>query len=154
MARWILCSTPAPTAVCFSLAVQPDGKIVVGGLFTQLGGQTRNYLGRLNADGSLDASFNPGANHYVESLAVQADGKIVVVGSGGLLRRLNADGTLDTGFNPEASSSVFSQALQLDGKILLGGTFTSLGAKRALTSLDSTPMAAWICPSIRVPPTG
>ena len=40
------------------LAVQADGKILVGG-FTTLGGQTRNCIGRLNADGTLDTGFNP-----------------------------------------------------------------------------------------------
>ena len=90
----------------YSLAVQADGKILVGGSFTTLGGQTRNHLGRLNADGTLDSTFNPGASGLscVYSLAVQADGKILVGGNfttlGGQTRnyigRLNADGTLDS----------------------------------------------------------
>ncbi|WP_198973132.1 delta-60 repeat domain-containing protein, partial [Xylophilus sp. ASV27] len=88
-----------------SLAVQPDGKVLVGGGFTQLGGQTRTYLARLNADGSLDTGFNPDANNAVYSLAVQPDGKVLVGGAftqlGGQTRnrlaRLNADGSLDTG---------------------------------------------------------
>ena len=67
-----------------ALAVQADGKILVGGKFTRLGGgtgtTTRNYLGRLNADGSLDTGFDPGANDSVRALAVQADGKILVGG--------------------------------------------------------------------------
>ena len=46
-----------------TIAVQSDGKIVVGGLFTLLGGQPRNYIGRLNPDGTLDTSFNPGVNN-------------------------------------------------------------------------------------------
>ncbi|MEG0923252.1 MAG: delta-60 repeat domain-containing protein, partial [Comamonas sp.] len=61
-----------------SVAVQPDGKVLVGGAFTQVGGQTRNRLARLNADGSLDASFNPDANGTVNSVAVQPDGKVLV----------------------------------------------------------------------------
>ena len=63
-----------------SLAVQTDGKYLVGGDFTNLGGQPRNYIGRLNADGTLDNTFNPGASFRVLSLAVQADGKILVGG--------------------------------------------------------------------------
>ena len=51
-----------PMARVDSLAVQPDGKILVGGNFTTLGGQPRSYLGRLNADGSLDTTFTNGAN--------------------------------------------------------------------------------------------
>ena len=71
---------PGASAGAICLAVQADGKILVGGGFTTLGGQTRNNIGRLNADGSLDSSFNPGAGGWVCSLAVQADGKILVGG--------------------------------------------------------------------------
>ncbi len=123
--------------VLYSLAVQADGKILVGGDFTTLGGQSRRYLGRINPNGTLDASFNPGPDNYVDSLAVQADGKILVGGNftalGGQSRyyigRLNADGTLDTGFNPGANNSVNSLAVEADGKILVGGYFTALGGQ-------------------------
>ena len=125
--------------------MQADGKILVGGGFTTLGGggtgtTTRNYIGRLNADGSLDTSFNPGANSDVYALAVQADGKILVggdfttLGGGGTgttprncIGRLNADGSLDTSFNPGANGAVYALAVQADGKILVGGAFTTLG---------------------------
>jgi uncharacterized delta-60 repeat protein len=121
----------------YSLAVQPDGKILVGGYFTTLGGQTRNCFGRLNPDGTLDTAFNPGADSYVFSLAMQADAKILVGGVfstlGGQTRngigRLNPDGTLDPAFNPGASGSVDSLAVQADGKILVGGQFTTLGGQ-------------------------
>ena len=63
-----------------AVAVQPDGKVLVGGSFTTIGGQTRNFIARLNADGSADASFNPGADSTVYSLAVQPDGKVLVGG--------------------------------------------------------------------------
>jgi uncharacterized delta-60 repeat protein len=120
-----------------SLAVQADGKILVGGSFTNLAGQTRNRIGRLNADGILDGGFNPGANDGVVSLAVQADGKILVGGGfntlGGQPRirlgRLNADGSLDSGFNPGATDMVYSLAVQADGKILVGGWFFTLGGQ-------------------------
>src|SRR6266700_1349709 len=132
----------------YSLALQADGKIVVGGVFTGLGGQSRNYIGRLNADGTLDTSFNPGASNYVSSLAVQADGRSLVGGGfttlGGQSRtnigRLNADGTLDTVFNPGADNSVLSLAVQADGKILIGGNFTTLGgqSRTNVGRLDNT----------------
>ena len=71
-----------------AIALQPDGKILVAGDFTMIGGggtghTPRNRIGRLNADGSLDATFNPGAdaNGFIETLALQADGKIVVGGA-------------------------------------------------------------------------
>jgi uncharacterized delta-60 repeat protein len=125
----------SPSVTC--VAVQRDGKTLVGGDFTLLAGQARNRIARLNADGSLDASFNPGANGTVYSIAIQADGKIVLGGSfttlGGQTRnyiaRLNADGTLDAAFNPGAGSWVFSLAMQADGKILVGGIFTTLGGQ-------------------------
>ena len=127
-----------------AIAVQPDGKIVVGGEFTHLGGQMRSRIGRLNADGTVDTSFNAGVvGGTVRALAVQADGKIVIGGVfsqiGGQVRnriaRLNADGTLDMSFNPGVGASgpnfayVDALALQADGKILVGGDFTQLGGQ-------------------------
>ena len=117
-----------------ALAIQADGKIVVGGLFTSIGGQTRNSIARLNADGTLDTAFNPNANEEVLALAIQADGKILVGGRftsiGGQPRnniaRLNADGTADTAFNPNANNFVTALAIQSNGSILVGGDFTSI----------------------------
>jgi uncharacterized delta-60 repeat protein len=119
----------------YALALQSDGKIVVGGSFSTLGGQLRSFIGRLNPDGSLDITFNPGANGVIYAFAVQPDDKIIVGGSfsevGGQTRnniaRLNADGTIDTSFNPGANSYVSSLVIQPDGKILVGGYFTMLG---------------------------
>ncbi len=121
----------------YSLAVQADGKILVGGSFTSLGGQPRTYLGRLNPDGRLDTEFNPGADRFVYSLALQSNGQILVGGFfktlGGqprhYLGRLNPDGTLDTGFDPGADSGVVSLVVQADGKILVGGYFRTLGGQ-------------------------
>src|SRR5438128_8811130 len=104
-----------------SIAVQADGKILIGGDFTTLspnGGAavTRNHIARLNPDGTLDA-FNPNANGTVYGIAVQADGKILAGGLftsiGGQTRnriaRLNSDGTLDA-FDPNANNRVYSVA--------------------------------------------
>jgi uncharacterized delta-60 repeat protein len=123
------------------LAVQTDGKTVVGGNFTTLGGQTRSYIGRFNTDGTLDATFNPGASSfgYLNCLALQADGKILAGGdfttlageSCNYLGRLNAVGTLDATFNPAANGYVVALAVQADGKILAGGNFDSLAGKTA-----------------------
>jgi len=124
----------ANTSVC-CLAVQADGKIIVGGLFTNLAGQARNRIGRLETWGSLDTSFNPAANSNVYSLAIQTDGKIIVGGAftqlGGESRyyigRLNTNGTSDAVFgNPAANDDVRAIALQTDGKILVGGAFTRI----------------------------
>ncbi len=115
-------------------AVQPDGKILIGGSFTSIGGVTHNRMARLNADGSVDTTFNPDFDDSVFTILLQPDGKILVGGQfttiGGESRnhfaRLNPSGTIDSEFNPNASGPVGCIALQPDGKILIGGTFTSL----------------------------
>jgi uncharacterized delta-60 repeat protein len=91
---------PGANYYVYSIVVQADCKILVGGLFTTMGGQTRHYIARLNADGTLDAVFNPDASGAVYSVAIHADGKILVGGNfttiGGQTRnyiaRLNANG--------------------------------------------------------------
>ncbi len=121
----------------YTMAQQPDGKIVVGGLFTNLWGQTRSHIGRLNADGTLDTGFNPGADGTVGCLAVQPDGKILVGGGfthlGGQARggiaRLDTNGIVDPAFNPGTNAYVSSLVLQADGRILVGGSFTNLAGQ-------------------------
>jgi len=117
-----------------ALAVQSDGKIVVGGIFTELGGETYHGIARLNSDGTLDTGFNPEnyEKNTIYALVVQADGKIVVGGYferwDGRTRvniaRLNPDGSLDTAFITTAfdpwMGPVYTLALQNDGKILVG----------------------------------
>jgi hypothetical protein len=49
----------------FSVATQSDGKILIGGQFSTVGGITRNRIARLNSDGTLDTGFNPNANDTV-----------------------------------------------------------------------------------------
>ena len=131
-----------PNGSVFGVAVQADGKIVLGGGFTAINFATRGYIARLHADGSVEstATFNPGtgASSVVHSVAVQADGKLVLGGQftaingspRNRIARLHADGSLESTatFNPGsgASSDVYSVALQADGKIVLGGLFTSV----------------------------
>ncbi len=121
-----------------SIAVQSDGKIVIGGDFTAVNGVARNRIARLNTDGSLDSSFAPssGANDDVDSVAVQSDGKILIGGdfttvngaSRNYITRLNTDGSLDTSFNAGtgASDRVYSLAVRPDGRILMTGIFTTV----------------------------
>jgi uncharacterized delta-60 repeat protein len=123
----------------FAVALQADGKVVIGGLFTSVDGTSRGRIARLNADGSLDTGFNPGsgADDRVVGLAVQADGRIVLGGHfttvGGVTRRyiarLNADGSLDNAYNPDANSPVYSLALQPDQKTVIVGDFTFVGGQ-------------------------
>lgn len=124
-----------------SLALQPDGRILVGGLFSTVGNYTRYRLARLNANGSLDTSFNAGfdstVGSMVLSIALQADQGILIGGVFSMvagqyrtnLARLNPDGGLDLAFNPGvpgSSACVESLVIQADGKILVGGIFNSL----------------------------
>jgi uncharacterized delta-60 repeat protein len=127
-----------------SIVVQPDGKIVVGGMFTSMSGVPRNGIARLNASGTLDSRFDPnlagvisgGSTHTeVYTLSLQTDGKILLGGYisavGGTPRnyvaRVYADGVVDTSFNPNPNFLVYGVAVQPDGKILLGGTFRTIG---------------------------
>jgi uncharacterized delta-60 repeat protein len=126
---------PGANSTVYSVIPQPDGKILVGGSFTNLAGQARNSLGRLNSDGSLDLGYNPGVGGSVNALAQQADGKVLVGGTFTILAganrnqigRLNPDGSIDPIFNPSANAGINAIALQPDGKIVLGGSFTSMG---------------------------
>ncbi|HWX21059.1 MAG TPA: hypothetical protein VN578_14255, partial [Candidatus Binatia bacterium] len=65
-----------------SIALQPDGKILIGGDFTAINGTTRNRIARLNADGNLDTSFDPGsgADGSVHAIALQPDGNVFIGG--------------------------------------------------------------------------
>ena len=113
------------------IAVQTDGKIIIGGTFNRVNGVSRRFLARLNADGSLDAAFNTDSivGSPVRALLLQPDGKILVGGSFSIgsgvfpnIIRLNADGTLDTTFtqgNVPGIRSINSIALQTDGKIVV-----------------------------------
>ena len=76
---------PGADYVVSAMAVQPDGRILVGGGFGILAGQSCSCLGRLNADGTLDSSFNPGAGNCVNCLAVYPDGRILVGGTFNML---------------------------------------------------------------------
>ena len=116
-----------------ALAIQADGKVLIGGAFAVFDGELRNYLARLNADGSLDASFVPAddIDGWVYAIAAQADGKVLVGGTCGAgtnkcLVRLNGDGTLDTSFAPGVDKKVRDIAIQSDGKVLIGGEFTTV----------------------------
>ena len=138
-------STGSTSDAAFSIAIQPDGKFVVGGT---------NGLGdfaviRLNTDGSFDTTFDGdgivttpvGAyGDFAYSVAIQTDGKIVAAGhsyngpgsidSDIAIARYNPDGSLDTTFNsdgkvttPIGSSDdvAHSVAVQPDGKLVAGG---------------------------------
>jgi uncharacterized delta-60 repeat protein len=129
-------------------AVQPNGKVLIAGQFSAVGTLTRNGFARVNADGTPDASFNPGTafSSTPYSLLVQPDGKILAAGgfasyngsSTGSIIRINTDGTRDGTFNPVVPDGVLSMALEPDGQVVIGGTFTSVNgsARTGLARLN------------------
>ena len=139
----------AEDGIVETLALQSDGKVILGGHFTVFNGFSSPKLIRLNADGSVDSSFSVGTGFdaIVYTLTLQSDGKIVVGGSfsnfnGNARRRilrLHPDGTLDTSFvigTGFSNGTVRTILVQPNGKILIGGTFSGtyngLGVKRML----------------------
>lgn len=131
------------------IEVQPDGKILIGGQFTEVQGWGSSGVARLNADGTVDTTFvGPDlsgasfAGATIYAIAVQPDGKILIGGDiripatgpsgarGGIMR-LNANGSVDTEFQPELlqfGSVVYDMELLADGKLLLGGIFTPVSS--------------------------
>jgi uncharacterized delta-60 repeat protein/M6 family metalloprotease-like protein len=125
--------------IVYASAVQPDGKILIGGAFTSYNGVSVGRVARLNPNGSLDTSFNPGgagASLDVLAVALQPDGKIVIGGAfstyNGTSRngvaRLTSSGALDTDFTPPFVNNVMALMVQEDGKVVLRGSFPAVNA--------------------------
>jgi uncharacterized delta-60 repeat protein len=146
-----------------SLALQPDGKLLVGGEFYIPGNATfKSGLCRLNTNGTLDANFNgvvQGATASgntssllpVNRIAVQLDGNIVIAGNftaynnvaRGGLARVTSTGALDPTFAPTTNGTCEALLVQPDGKILVGGNFSTVNGATAsnfvrLTSAGAT----------------
>ena len=108
------------------LARQPDGKLVLGGNFTELNGQPVHRLARLTAAGTPDAAFMVATGVLpspVTCLALQPDGK-VLAGTGRGLLRFGASGSPDPTFATTYPTTAL--ALQPDGKIMLAGPFNAV----------------------------
>ena len=126
------------SSTVWCLAVQTDGRIVIGGDFTSVNGTARNRVARLNANGTVDASFVPTniITSSVLAVAAQSDNKVIIGGSfsgyaPAYNARLNADGTVDTVFSSYPNGPVYAIAVQTNGKIVIGGAFTQVnGAYR------------------------
>src|SRR5262245_16497276 len=129
-------SSLAPEAIIYAVASQTNGQMLIGGVFQSIGGVERFNVARLNHDGSLDLSFDPGTVAdvgYVSAIAVQEDGRILIGGAFAsssaealpYLARLNTNGTPDAGFNEEVilDGPVSAIILQPDTKIVIAGSF-------------------------------
>jgi uncharacterized delta-60 repeat protein len=125
-----------------AVAVQPDGKIIIGGELGDFTATTNtSILVRLNADGTLDQTFGNGGKvinngqRILPSIVLQPDGKILTAGATTTIEisfdfavvRYNADGSLDQSFGNggyaiNGVGNANDVVLQPDGKILLIGT--------------------------------
>lgn len=118
----------------FATAIQGNGQVLIGGDFSQVGGQARQNLARLNADGSVDSSFTMGANGIVRSIAALPGGGFLVAGEftsiAGVPRfyvaRFSATSALDTSFAPNPSAAVDQVLVDQNDRILLAGNFLTL----------------------------
>jgi len=123
----------------YTLAAQPDGRLLIGGDFTAVNNVLRNRLARLDTDGTLDPSFfaGEGPNGSVRSMQVEADGRILIAGSftaiasttRNYIARLVKDGSLDQTFDPGAGANnpIYAMIVQDDGRIVVGGDFSLIG---------------------------
>jgi uncharacterized delta-60 repeat protein len=133
--------SPTP-ATLSAIAVQPDGRVILGGSFsTSVTQRVRRIDPAGTADVSFEAALPSAASSVVYCTAVQADGKIIIGGDfnfnhgtspavtySGLIR-VDQNGVLDTSFNPyipTTTGSIRAIAIQTDNKILIGGNFTSV----------------------------
>lgn len=153
----------------YAIAIQTDGKILIGGEFAAVNGVPRQNLARLNADGSLDTEFVKqyafGANGPVYAIAVQTDGSIIVGGNfsnvGNAertdLARLDATGAADPEFGGPGEDfgtdgTVRAISIQPDGKIVIGGSFNIVRGQQcrnlARLSADGKPETAFVSPSL------
>lgn len=133
------------------ITIQTDGKILVGGAYTNYNGSSANRFIRLNSNGSYDNSLT--LNSFISSgeikfIKIQTDNKIIIGGSftssvKNYFCRFDADGFPDTSFWPLNSGfdyPVYSFAFQNDGKILVGGDFLTYEAQtqKGIVRMNST----------------
>ncbi len=126
------------------LEEEDTGTIMVGGSFDQYNGSPVNGIARLNSNGTLNTSFNPGGlgvDGTVREITIQPDGKILLGGTflkyngTNVFRfvRLEQDGSIDATFLASGCSGLFCNfssgntvntiVVQPDGKIIIGGDF-------------------------------
>ena len=129
-------------------AVVPDGSggWYIGGTFTQVGDTVRNSIAHINADGALDAFWDPDSNGSVLALAVSgttvyAGGTFTNIGgqSRNNIAALDASTGNATSWNASANGSV--SALAVSGNtVYAGGNFTSIGGQTQsfIAALDAS----------------
>jgi uncharacterized delta-60 repeat protein len=126
-----------------SVAVQSDGKILIGGYHNYVGGYYRPRIARLNANGSVDTTFNAGSiDGGVYAIKVLSGGQILIGGyftsvgsypnnySRGCLAKLNSDGSVSTSLPANnlslANNTVYAIDVIGSSYIIIGGDFTQV----------------------------
>jgi len=148
-AQWI---TPDPTfpvgtgpdAAVMAISIQPDGRILAGGYFSNVNSVLQPMIARFHTDGSLDGSFAPALgidqthNFTVPEVRSLSEGRVFITGSftniGGLPRPgiaiLNEDGSPYSLFTPPLSSTPsgwINGTPSPDGSVWITGLFTNIG---------------------------
>ncbi len=125
-----------PDDTLYSVDVQGDGSVLIGGRFTELTSTIdANRVARLNSQGVPDRDFVPAGqtNGDVRAIAVQANGDVLVGGAFTSLsgeprtylgRMLGSNGAVSASFTPTLNGAVRAIAILPDGKFLAGGSFT------------------------------
>jgi uncharacterized delta-60 repeat protein len=125
-----------------------DGKVLVGGSFTSLGGARAQNIALLDQVGKVDPLFSASVNDSVKSMDVRPDGKILVAGKfdvvnelgTGSVVRLNSNGSIDLSFARVSQNCAISGVLALpNDKVLIWGCFTqvNLMPQRHIAVLNS-----------------
>jgi uncharacterized delta-60 repeat protein len=158
----------------YAVAIQADGKILVGGGFS---GQPTIF--RYNPDGSLDTNFNGSGQlrlgngimkNDLRDIEICSDGKILITGSSGfsysnsssfVVARLNTNGTLDTSFSDDGYSTItatanggagnlgYASLVTAEAKVVVVGTVTSSGYYLGVAQFnaDGTPDQSFAAPN-------
>ncbi|MBE2214177.1 MAG: delta-60 repeat domain-containing protein [Opitutaceae bacterium] len=127
----------------YAIAVQSDGKVIVGGDFVTSSVNVGDDLARLNADGTFDTSFNPSPDASIQAVALLPDGRMIIGGtftklgstSHAYLARLNADGTLDASWAPTPNGAIQQVAVMADGSVYVAGVFTTFKPNGSSTTV-------------------
>jgi uncharacterized delta-60 repeat protein len=141
--------TAATNGTIYAIAVQSNGRIIIGGNFTSYAGTARTNIARINSNGTIDATFNPGGgpDSDINTIGLQSDGKVIAGGDfttfDGLSKeymvRLQTNGALDATFLAEPNQAIYTVAVQADDRIVIGGDFESVNStpRRYLARLQS-----------------
>ena len=143
-----------PNDYVYSIAVQEDGMILIGGNFANPP-PLPSHIMRVTPDGVPDPTFQVRPNNYVNCIALQADGRILIGGAFNAflfpppalpvprcyIARLSTTGFLETTFNPNPNGFVECLAVQADKKILLGGSFTTMRPNNAVLTANKNHIA-------------